>query len=303
MIRRIFLFLLTNILVIATISVVLNLLGVQPYLQANGINYQSLLVFCAVWGMGGAFISLAISKTMAKWMMGVQIIDPQTRDPGAAELVRTVHRLAQGAGLPKMPEVGIYESPEVNAFATGPSKSNSLVAVSSGLLNRMGRAEVEGVLGHEVAHIANGDMVTMTLIQGVVNAFTMFLARICAFFLSNVMRSSEDDRPSPMLNFALVMVFDIVFTLLGSMVVAYFSRQREFRADSGGANLAGRDKMVSALQALRRSSELIDNGHPAMASLKIAGSPRGIMALLMSHPPLEQRIERLMRPGANQPRY
>ena len=295
MIKRVFLFILTNILVMATLSIVLNVLGVQPYLQANGIDYKALLIFCGVYGMGGAFISLAISKLMAKWMMGVRIIDPNTNDLQMQQLVQTVHRLAQGAGLPKMPEVGIYDSPEVNAFATGPSKSNSLVAVSTGLLSRMKRAEVEGVLGHEVAHIANGDMVTMTLIQGVVNAFTMFLARIVAFAVSNVLRSEDDKGPSPMINFLLVMVFDIVFTLLGSMVVAWFSRQREFRADAGGAALAGRDKMVNALKALSNTEQLVDNGHPAMASLKISGARGGILALLMSHPPLEKRIERLVQ--------
>jgi heat shock protein HtpX len=303
MIKRVFLFLLTNVLVMVTISLVLNLLGVRPYLEGKGINYESLLIFCAVWGMGGAFISLALSKTMAKWMMGVQIIDPNTRDPAAQQLVMTVHRLAQAAGLPKMPEVGYYQSPEVNAFATGPTKGNALVAVSSGLLERMGRAELEGVLGHEVAHIANGDMVTMTLIQGVVNAFTMFLARIFAFALSSAMRSDDEEGPSPMLNFVLVMVFDILFTLLGSIVVAYFSRLREFRADKGGATLAGREKMVAALQALRRTTPLVDTGHPALANLKIAGAPRSFAMLLMSHPPLEKRIEKLMESSATQARF
>lgn len=303
MIKRIFLFLVTNILVMLTLSFVLNLLGVQPYLKGYGIDYGQLMVFCAVWGMGGAFISLAMSKQMAKWMMGVEIIDPNTTDPQAQQLVRTVHRLAQSAGLPKMPEVGFYRSHEVNAFATGPSKSNSLVAVSSGLLQRMDRGEVEGVLGHEVAHIANGDMVTMTLIQGVVNAFTMFLARVCAFVLSNAMRSDDEREPSPWLNFALVMVFDIVFTLLGSMVVAWFSRQREFRADQGGATLAGRDKMINALRALSKTEEFVDKGQPAMASLKISGAHNGILGLLMSHPPLEKRIERLMQSPATQARF
>src|SRR5690606_37107750 len=175
--KRIFLFLAVNALVVITISTLMRLFGVEPYLQANGLNLESLAVFCLLWGMGGAFISLGLSRIMAKWMMGVKVIDPNTTDSNAQELVQTVYRLARAAGLSKMPEVGIYQSPEVNAFATGPTKARSLVAVSTGLLQRMRQDEVEGVLAHEVAHIANGDMVTMTLVQGVINAFVMFLAR------------------------------------------------------------------------------------------------------------------------------
>lgn len=293
MVKRLFLFLATNLLVLVTISLVLNLLGVRPYLEASGINYESLMIFCAVWGMGGAFISLLISKKMAKWAMRVQILDPQTTDPRGAELVRMVHNLARSANLPKMPEVGVYDSPEVNAFATGPSKSNSLVAVSRGLLQRMGKTEVEGVLAHEVAHIANGDMVTMTLIQGVINAFVMFFARILANVVAGFMRGNDERDSSYGLQFMLVMAFDILFGILGSMVVAYFSRHREFRADAGGAMLAGRDKMVAALAALRGNRELVDSGHASFATLKINGAPKGIWALLMSHPPLDVRIERL----------
>ena len=175
MIKRVILFVATNILVIATISVVLNLLGVRGYLDQNGINYESLLIICSIWGMGGAFISLLLSKVIAKWASGVKIINPRGASGREARLVEMVHNLARKAMLPAMPEVGIYHSPEVNAFATGPSKRNSLVAVSSGLLDSMDESSLEGVLGHEVAHIANGDMVTMTLIQGVVNAFVLFL--------------------------------------------------------------------------------------------------------------------------------
>ena len=292
MIRRIFLFVLTNFLVMATISVVINLLGIKPYLSANGIDYSSLMAVCAIWGMAGAFISLLMSKVSAKWMMGVKIIDPNTSSPDLRELVRVVHELARRAQLPAMPEVGIYESPEVNAFATGPSKGNSLVAVSTGLLHRMGRSEVEGVLGHEIAHIANGDMVTMTLIQGVVNAFVMFFARVAAFAISNLMRDEDDRGPSYMVQNVLIFVFDILFGLLGSMVVCYFSRQREFRADNGGASLAGRDKMIGALRALQSTSEMVDYRQASMQTLKIS-SPKGLFALLLTHPPLEQRIERL----------
>ena len=172
--KRILLFGVVNILIVVTISLVLRLLGVQPYLHSYGLNYQDLAVFCFIWGMGGAFISLLISRLMAKWLMGVQVIDPTQARGEAAELINTVHSLAKRAGLSTMPEVGIYDSPDVNAFATGPTKAHALVAVSSGLLNQMNTAQLEGVLGHEMTHIANGDMVTMTLIQGVVNAFVMF---------------------------------------------------------------------------------------------------------------------------------
>ncbi len=190
--KRVFLFLAVNVLVVTTISVVLGALGVRPYLTARGLDLGSLAVFCLVWGFGGAFISLGLSRVMAKWGMGVKLVDPGTPDPAAQELVSTVHRLAQAAGLRTMPQVGVYDSEEVNAFATGPTKNRALVAVSTGLLRRMRRDEVEGVLGHEIAHVANGDMVTMTLIQGVVNAFTMFLARVVAFFVAQLFRRDEE---------------------------------------------------------------------------------------------------------------
>lgn len=295
--KRIILFMAVNLLVVLTISVLLNVLGVRPYLTAYGMDYEQLMYFCLVWGMGGAFISLMMSRIMAKWMMGVKVIDPNTRDPELAELVQTVYQLAKGAGLPKMPQVGIYDSPDVNAFATGPSKSRSLVAVSTGLLQRMGREEVEGVLGHEIAHVANGDMVTMTLIQGVVNAFVMFLSRVIAFALTQALRN-QDDRgrnSSPgMIYYLVQFVLEIAFMILGSMVVAWFSRWREFRADQGGARLAGRANMIRALESLRRTYELIDpTEQPAVQALKISSRPGGIMKLFSTHPPLEERIERL----------
>lgn len=291
--RRVFLFLLTNILVMATISIVMKVLGLEPYLTEAGINYGSLMVFCGLWGMGGAFISLALSKQMAKWSMRLNILNPDNPDHATQELVQTVYRLAKGANLPKMPEIGVYDSPEVNAFATGPSKSNSLVAVSTGLLHSMNRDEVEGVLGHEIAHIANGDMVTMTLIQGVINAFVMFFARIAAFAIAQALRDEEGNGPGMFAQYAMIFFFDMVFGILGSMVVMYFSRQREYRADAGGARLAGRDKMVGALQSLQRASGQVDASQPALATLKISGKPQGISALFMSHPPLEERIRRL----------
>lgn len=295
--KRIFLFLAVNVLVVITISITLNLLGVRPYLTAYGIDYSALLIFCAVWGFAGAFISLALSKVMAKFMMGVKVIDPT--NPGnadARELVQRVHRLAQKAGLPAMPEVGIYQSPEVNAFATGPSKARSLVAVSTGLLNAMDTDAVEGVLGHEVSHIANGDMVTMTLIQGVVNTFVMFFARIAAWGVSQALAGNRDERdsgPSPIIHFVAVIAFEILFSLLGAIVVAWFSRRREFRADAGSARVAGRERMVHALQCLKRAHEQVDTAHPSIASLKINGKRSGVLALFATHPDLEVRIKAL----------
>ncbi len=299
-VKRIGLFLAVNLLVMVTISVVLNILGVGPYLTANGLNLQSLMVFCLVWGMGGAFISLALSRVMAKWMMGVQVIPPDTRDPQLQGLVQMVHELARGARLSVMPEVGIYDSPEVNAFATGPTKSRSLVAVSTGLLSRMRNDQVRGVLGHEVAHIANGDMVTMTLIQGVVNAFVMFLARAIAYALTATRGDDGEQRQGSSMSYFLVtMVLEMVFMLLGSMVVAWFSRYREYRADSGGARLAGRETMISALEGLRRTFDEVDpTAQPAVAALKISSRPSGFLRLFSTHPPLEDRIERLRRATA-----
>ena len=295
--KRVFLLMLVNILVVTTITIILGLLRVGNYFPQGGL--AGLAVFCTVWGFGGAFISLAISRLMAKWMMGVKVIPPNTTDPTLQELVETVHGLARAAGLPKLPEVGLYESDEVNAFATGPTRSRALVAVSTGLLQRMGSREVTGVLGHEVTHIANGDMVTMTLIQGIINAFVMFLARVLAFVISQAMRSRDDrDSGGGWLQFLLVMVFQIVFSILGSLVVCWFSRWREFRADAGGARLAGRENMINALRALQRLHDpeiaAAEAKHAqAFQSLKISGQSGGLMALFASHPPLEQRIARL----------
>jgi heat shock protein HtpX len=201
--KRIALFMAVNILVVATISIVLNVLQVRPYLTNHGIDMRSLAVFCLVWGMGGALISLGLSRIMAKMAMGVKVIDPVSASGEAAWLVQTVHQLARSADLPAMPEVGIYQSPELNAFATGPTKSRSLVAVSSGLLERMDRNQVEGVLGHEITHIANGDMVTMTLLQGVVNAFVMFLARLIAFLISQQVKEESRRGVQMMVTIAL----------------------------------------------------------------------------------------------------
>lgn len=295
--KRIGLFLAVNMLVMITISAVLSILGVKPYLTAYGLNYQSLIIYCLIWGMGGAFISLALSRVMAKWMMGVQIVAPDTRDRELSELVQMVHELSRAANLPVMPEVGIYESDEVNAFATGPSKSRSLVAVSTGLLRRMKPDEIKGVIGHEVAHIANGDMVTMTLIQGVVNAFVMFLARVIAYGLTMAKGQSDDSseqQGTPWSYYVVQFVLEIVFMILGSMVVAWFSRYREYRADAGGARLAGRHNMIQALEGLQRTIEHVDpSAQPAVQALKISSRAGGIMKLFSTHPPLEERIARL----------
>lgn len=294
MLKRFFFFGLVNIGVIVTISIVMSVLGIQPWLSERGINYESLIIFCLLWGMIGSFISLLISKKMAKWMMGVKIIDPNTGGQ-YGELVRAVHNMARAAGLEKMPEVGVYPSPEINAFATGPSKNNSLVAVSEGLLRNMSRDEVEGVLGHEVAHIANGDMVTMTLIQGVVNAFVMFFARIAAYAVQQLFRG--DDEAGEGLNYfayyGTVIIFEILFGIIGAMVTAWFSRHREFRADAGGARLAGQPKMEAALKKLQAMSGAIKDDGMAVQSLKISGKRSKFMALLSTHPPLELRLARL----------
>lgn len=299
MFKRIGLFLLVNILVVTTISIVLNVLGVGPYINAYGINYETLAIFCLIWGMGGAFISLAISRMMAKWMMGVKVIPVDTQDPELRDLLSTVHQLSRSAGLTTMPEVGIYDSMEINAFATGPTKSRSLVAVSTGLIRRMNPDQVRGVLGHEVAHIANGDMVTMTLIQGIVNAFVMFLARAIAFAITQAGNKDGEERSGPGMSYYLVqMGLEIAFMILGSMVVAWFSRYREFRADQGGARLAGRDSMINALDGLRRTFEEVQpDERQAIAAMKISNRPGGIMKLFSTHPPLEERIARLQRAG------
>ncbi|MCX6117006.1 MAG: protease HtpX [Proteobacteria bacterium] len=297
--KRIFLFMMVNILVMLSVTVIAKLLGVDRMAMAGGtLNLGSLAIYSLVWGMVGSFVSLALSRIMAKWMMGVQIIDPSTSNHELRDLVSTVHRLADQAGIPH-PEVGIYQGADVNAFATGPTKARSLVAVSSGLLNVMTKQERDGVLAHEVAHIANGDMVTMTLVQGVVNAFVLFFARIVGWAASQALKSDRDERGSPMVEFAVTMVCQILFSILGMMVVAAFSRYREFRADEGSAKLAGKQNMIAALQRLnalhgRPTESQHPDGDRALAAFKISGGKMGgFMALISTHPPLEDRIARL----------
>ncbi|MBM9546885.1 protease HtpX [Leptospira sp. 201903074] len=286
-IKRIGFFLLTNILIMTTISIVTTLLGSMGFsIRAYGLDLTRLIVFCLMWGMAGSFISLLLSKMMAKWTMGVKIIDPKQASAPEMDVYRRVQSLAQRAHLP-MPEVGIYESPEVNAFATGPSKSSALVAVSTGLLNRMNAQELEGVLAHELSHVANGDMVTLTLIQGVVNSFAMFFSRIIAYIASNAVK----EEMAHIVRIVVTILLDIVFSILGSMAVAYFSRKREFRADAGGAKLAGRESMISALESLRQMVEMPEDPRgEALASLKISSNKGGFLSLFATHPALEERI-------------
>jgi heat shock protein HtpX len=288
--KRILLFVATNLAILVTISIVLSLLGIGGYrLPGGGLDYGALMIFCLIWGMVGSFISLALSRFMAKRAMGVQLVDGRTGQEELDWLFATVRQLTDRAGLP-MPEVGFYDSPEVNAFATGPSRRRSLVAVSTGLLRGMRRDEVEGVLAHEVSHIQNGDMVTMTLIQGVVNAFVMFFARVIA----NFARNAVDEKMSYFVGVMTTIVLDIAFGILGMIIVAWFSRAREFRADAGAGALAGKGKMIAALQRLQQNTQLVDTSTPSLATMKIAGA-RGMLGLLSTHPPLEARIAALQR--------
>lgn len=292
-IKRIGFFLLTNFLVIATIGILMKVFNIQPYLDQNGINYGSLMAFCFLYGMAGSFISLAMSRFAAKSFMGVKLVNEN--DPQAGWVVRSVYQYAKAAGLSKMPEVGVYHSPEVNAFATGPTKSRSLVAVSAGLLNNMSQEEAQGVLAHEVAHIENGDMVTMTLIQGVINAFALFLAYLASFAISNLLRGDRNNgRSNGWMEYIIRQIFFMIFSFLGMFVVAGFSRWREFRADAGGARLAGKTKMIAALERLQSTIKMVDESKISVASMKIS-SKGGIMSLLATHPPLEKRIEALKK--------
>jgi heat shock protein HtpX len=291
--KRVLLFLATNLAILIVLSIVANILGLDRYLAVRGGNLQGLLIFAALFGFGGAFISLAISKWMAKRAMGVQVIE-QPRNSTEAWLVDTVRRLAQQAGI-GMPEVGIFDSPEPNAFATGASKNKSLVAVSTGLLQRMNQNEVEAVLGHEVSHVANGDMVTLTLIQGVVNTFVIFLSRIIGNIVDRTLFRSEDGRGPAY--FISVIVSELVLGILASIIVAWFSRYREFRADRGGAQLAGRNNMVAALERLKSAHEPLP-AQLAAFGISSGDGPRGIQRLFMSHPPLNERIAALNSLGS-----
>ena len=288
--KRILLFVITNLAIMITLSIVFSLLGFTGYITADGLDYSALMVFSLIWGFGGALISLAMSRWMAKMAMGVQLVDGRTGQTELDWMYQTVEHLARKANVP-MPQVGVYDSAEVNAFATGPSKSRSLVAVSSGLLRSMRHEEIEGVLAHEISHIQNGDMVTLTLIQGVVNAFSIFFSRVIA----NIIRNLVDERISHLVFFVATLVFDILFSFLGMIVVAWFSRAREFRADAGAATLSTRDNMIAALQRLKANKEMVDTSQPQLAAMKIHGVRRGFAVLASTHPPLEARIAALQQ--------
>ena len=288
--KRITLFLLTNLAVVFVLSIVLQLLGVDTALeqQGGGLNLQGLLIFSAVFGMGGAFISLAISKWSAKRMTGAKVIE-EPGNPTERWLLETVRRQAQKAGI-GMPEVAIFDASEPNAFATGMNRNSALVAVSTGLLHAMSQDEVEAVLGHEISHVANGDMVTLALIQGVVNTFVIFLSRVVGHVVDRVIL--KNDRGHGVGFFVTTMVAQLVLGILASMIVAWFSRQREFRADAGSARLEGPNKMIAALEKLKLSHQapLPDQ----LAAFGISGGPgTGLKRLFMSHPPLEERIAAL----------
>jgi len=288
--KRISLFLITNLAIVLVLSFTARLLGLDRFLTANGLNLGGLLMFAALFGFGGSFISLALSKWMAKRATGAQVIENPS-NPTERWLVETVRRHAQLAGI-GMPEVAVYEAPEINAFATGMNRNSALVAVSTGLLQQMTPDEAEAVLGHEVTHVANGDMVTLALIQGVVNTFVIFLARVIGYLVDRVVL--KNDRDSLGIGYWVTSIAaELVLGILASIIVMWFSRRREFRADAGGAQLAGRDRMVSALQRLKALHEP-STLPQAVQAFGISGKQSGGLArLFMSHPPLEERIAAL----------
>jgi heat shock protein HtpX len=289
--KRIFYFLVTNLAIVLVLSVTMRLLGVEPFLNANGLNLNSLLIFAAVMGFGGAFISLAISKWSAKKMSGaVTIENPKT--PDEIWLVNTVKKQSETVGI-QMPEVAIFNSPVVNAFATGMSRNSSLVAVSSGLLEMMTKDEAEAVIGHEISHVANGDMVTLTLIQGVVNTFVLFFSRVIGYTVDKVVfKTRQGTGPA---FFITMIISELLLGVLASIVVMWFSRQREYRADIGGGQLAGNQKMIAALQRLKSQYE--SSALPkSIAALGISGEQgMGLKELFSTHPSLDDRIARLQQ--------
>jgi heat shock protein HtpX len=284
--KRIVLFVLTNLAVVVVLGIVASLLGVNRFLTAQGLNLGSLLVFAAIMGFGGAIISLLISKPVAKWSAGVQVIE-QPRNQDEAWIVETVRRFADKAGI-GMPEVGVFEG-EPNAFATGAFKNSALVAVSTGLLQGMTRDEVEAVIGHEVAHIGNGDMVTMTLIQGVMNTFVVFLSRVVGYAVDSFLSKGENRSGPGIGYYVTTIVLDILLGFLAAIIVAWFSRQREFRADAGSAQLLGRKQPM--INALARLGGMVPGELPK--SIQAFGITSGVGKLFSTHPPIEERIARL----------
>jgi heat shock protein HtpX len=291
--KRILLFVVTNLAVMLVLGIAASLLGVNRYLTANGLNLGALLGFALIMGFGGAIISLLISKPMAKWSTGAQVIN-DSPDPTHRWIVGAVQGFAQKAGI-GMPEVALYEG-EPNAFATGAFKNSALVAVSSGLLQSMSREEVEAVIGHEISHVANGDMVTMTLIQGVMNTFVVFLSRVIGYFVDKVVLRNDRDGPG-IGYYVTTIVLDIVLGVLAAIIVAWFSRQREYRADAGAAQLMGRKQPM--INALARLGGLDPGQLPkTVANMGISSKPSGLMALFSSHPPIEDRIAALQQQAA-----
>ncbi|WP_088073042.1 protease HtpX [Gottfriedia luciferensis] len=287
MFKRISFFIFINILVLITITTITTILGVPRYIGNAG--YLALLAFSLIAGFSGALFSLLFSRVMAKWVMRVKVIDPRNPQHDRVNFVlEETHRLAKIAGLKKMPQVGIYDSVEVNAFATGPSKKRSLVAVSSGMLETMDRHSISGVLAHEIAHIKNGDMVTTTLLQGIINTFVIFFSRLVANIISNFVR----EELSTLVYYACSILFEILFSILSSPIIFWYSRKREFKADQYAAEIGGKDNMILALESLRRNIKLVDNRQKSIAAFKISGKEK-FSKLFSTHPPLEQRIERL----------
>jgi heat shock protein HtpX len=292
--KRILLFFATNLAVLLVLTVVARLLGIDTYLAAHGQSLQGLLVWAALFGFGGAFISLALSKMQAKMFLGVQVIAPQSSDPTGRWLLSVVEHHARNAGI-GMPEVGVFDSPEPNAFATGMSRNSALVAVSSGLLQRMNRQEIEAVLGHEVTHVANGDMVTLALIQGVVNTFVLLLARLVGNIIDRAVFRSDDGRGFA--SYLTFYVLQIAFGILATPLVMWFSRWREFRADRGGAHLAGTANMIAALEELKQVHGPLPATQFAAFGIADGAVASGLRRLFMSHPPVEERIAALRALG------
>ncbi|MES9683755.1 protease HtpX [Bacillus sp. AFS001701] len=287
MFKRISFFIFVNILVLITITTITTLLGVPRYISNGG--YWALLAFSVIAGFSGAIISLLFSRIMAKWVMGIKLIDPRSPQIDRLNFVlEETYRLAKLAGLKKMPQVGVYDSVEVNAFATGPSKRRSLVAVSSGMIETMDRPAISGVLAHEIAHIKNGDMVTTTLLQGIINTFVIFFSRLVAKIVSNFVR----EELSYVVYFLCSVVFEIIFSILSSPIIFWHSRKREFKADRYAAELGGKDNMIHALESLSRNIRLVDDRQKSIAAFKISGKEK-FARLFSTHPPLEKRIERL----------
>ncbi|MCF7917760.1 protease HtpX [Candidatus Gracilibacteria bacterium] len=290
-IKRIVLFLLINLAIIVILGIIMSVFGVQPYLTPYGLNLQSLLIFAVIIGFAGSFISLFLSKSVAKWTMKVRLINHPTNH-AESKIIETISRIAHQLGM-NDPEVGVYPSAEVNAFATGWSRNHSLVAVSEGLLRELDEGELEGVLAHEMAHIANGDMVTMTLLQGVLNTFVIFFARVAAFALQRLL--SDKEEVGGMAYWITSIAFEIVFGILASIILFAYSRRREFAADRGGAEFVGKSKMIAGLKRLQQLTSKIDTRQKSLATMKIADKPSKIGKIFSTHPSLDERIEALQK--------